>query len=551
MIPHRYGSGGTVQGDFLVVIAAQGHAVLERYFVVHRPICGIRCSYNICILVISADGYGLGGDFLHIADVGGIGFYSINRATGVIIPGLAAGYIGNLLTATADAAGGDTGAAIINGQACTVQGGRTGGQGAVGTIDGDGFIACSHSYLIRRELGVHLHGDDAVIINFRGQVVRLVGMAGLGIIGTDGHSAAQSAVHRLVSAIYLVAGREIQALGDGFRIGGNLGLVAVHHIGHALQLILRSSPAGNIRCLAYSPGSIVQASEIVAALGGIIAVGLGAQLGAASRHRIQTGDVFGQFQGQGGAIGGNADIITRCQVSCTALYVESLVQFNAARSRISSQFQAIPESSHRMSRAVPIGIADAARALGTGKFRRCGIACSDGGGFVGTATVRSYDLDGASLASVSGSPFRTGSDGIKHRILVQSNGKALIGRIRQDFHILGGVFRIFLPAAALDLESPPLVYMDRSVSIIALEVHTLGFHSLQLGHVHRIGIRRPGSQIGDLAADGLTFCICPTQGNTPGSGHPGGCLSCIGRIRHIRSQIAGRSFFPIGHRVGA
>ena len=119
LVPYRHGSSRAIQGDFLVGIAAQGHGVIQGDLVVHRPICGIRCSYNICILTISADGYGLGGDILHIADIGGIGFCFINRVAGFIIPRLATGNIGNLLIAAADATGGDAGT-IGNSQACTV-----------------------------------------------------------------------------------------------------------------------------------------------------------------------------------------------------------------------------------------------------------------------------------------------------------------------------------------------------------------------------------------------------------------------------------------------
>ena len=371
-------------------------------------------------------------------------------------------------------------------------------------------------------------------------------MANLDIAGADGHRIAQILFDRLIGAIYLVAGREIQALGDGFRIGGNLGLVAVHHIGHALQLVFCSSTAGDRLGLPYGPGGIVETGDVLPALGGIIAIGLGAHLDAAGSHSVKSRDVLGQSQGQSGTIGGNADIIARCQVCGAAGNRKGVVQGYTARSRVTSQFQSIPESSHRMSRAVPIGIADAAGAIGARKFRRCGITSSDGGGFVGTAAVRSYDLDGASLASVSRSPFRTGSDGIKGGVLVQSDGKAFIGHIRQHLDVLGGVFRIFLPAAALDLEDTSLVYMDRSGSIIALEVHALGFHSLQLSHIHRIGILSTGSQVGDLAGNsdiltGIVLCFttkryCTIRRNPN---------SCIIRSQRRRCQIPRDAFVSI------
>ena len=141
-----------------------------------------------------------------------------------------------------------------------------------------------------------------------------------------------------------------------------------------------------------------------------------------------------------------------------------------------------------MSRAISIGIADAARALGAGEFRQCSIARSDCGGLVGIAAVCSHDLDRASLAAVRRSTFRTSRDRVKIRILVQGNRQSVIRRIRQDLDILRGVFLVILATAALELERTALIQMNRGRRVIALEVHALAFHSLELSHIDSIRI---------------------------------------------------------------
>ena len=45
-VPYRHGSSRAIQGDFLVVIAAQGHGVIQGDLVVHRSVCGIRSSFD-------------------------------------------------------------------------------------------------------------------------------------------------------------------------------------------------------------------------------------------------------------------------------------------------------------------------------------------------------------------------------------------------------------------------------------------------------------------------------------------------------------------------
>ena len=314
-------------------------------------------------------------------------------------------------------------------------------------------------------------------------------MIRLRIMGADCYRASQSAIDRLIGAIgSLGIGLEIKAFGDSFCIGSNLRLIAAYYIGHALELIFCSGAAGDSFGLPYLPSRIVETGEVVTALGGIIAIGLLAQLSAASRHRIQAGDILGQLQGKRRAIGRDADIIARCQISCTALYIECLIQCNAGCAGITSKFQPISKSSDRMSRTISIGIADAARAIGAGEFRQCSIARSDRGGLVGIAAVCSHDLDRASLAAVRRSTFRTSRDRVKIRILVQDNRQSVIRRIRQDLDILRGVFLVILATAALELERTALIQMNRGRRVIALEVHALAFHSLELSHVDSIQI---------------------------------------------------------------
>ena len=281
----RDSSGRAIQSDFLPGIAAQCHAVIQGDLVVYRSVC-VGSLIDFRILVVSADGDRLGGDFLDIADVGAVGVCVIYRVARCIRAGCAAGYLRNLLVAAADAARGDAGA-IGDGQARAAQGGRAGGHIAIASVKGDGIVARANGHLIRRELGVHLYGDDAGVVDLRGQVVRLVGMVFLGIIGADCHCAAQSAVDRLIGAIHLVAGREIQPFGDIIRIGRNLGLVSIYYIRDALQLILCSSTAVNRLGLPYSPCLVVKTGDVVPSLGGIIAIRLRAHLDAAGRHRIE------------------------------------------------------------------------------------------------------------------------------------------------------------------------------------------------------------------------------------------------------------------------
>ena len=372
-------------------------------------------------------------------------------------------------------------------------------------------------------------------------------MAILDIAGANCHRIAQILFDRLIGAIYLVAGREIQAFGNGFGIGGNIGLVRIDHIGHALELVFCSSTAGDRLGLPYGPDRIVEAGDVLPALGGIIAIGLGAHLDAAGSHGVKTRDVLGQLQRKGGAIGGDADVIALRQILGAAGNGEGIVQSHAARSRIASQLEAIAEGCYGMRRAVSIGITDAARALGTGKFRRCGIACGDCGGFVGTAAVGPYDLDGASLSAGS-AVFRTGGDGVKRRILVQSDGKALIGRICQDFHILGGVFLVFLAAAALNLEGAALVQVDSGTRVIALEVHALACQGFQLGHVDRIGIRSTGGQVSNLASNLNPRRISTAYRNSTRGSYPSGSINIriCRRVSFIGNQVSLISFFPIG-----
>ena len=206
----RDSSGRAIQSDFLPGIAAQCHAVIQGNLVVHRSVC-IGSLSDCRIFAVSADGDRLGGDFLHIADIGGIGVRSIYRVIGIIHAGCTTLDLSDLLAATADAAGGDAGA-IYDGQARAAQGGRSGGHIAIASVKGDGIVTCANGHLIRRELGVHLHGDDAVVVDLRGQVVRLVGMTVLGIIGADCHRIAEILFDRLIGTIHLVAGREVHAL---------------------------------------------------------------------------------------------------------------------------------------------------------------------------------------------------------------------------------------------------------------------------------------------------------------------------------------------------
>ena len=380
-------------------------------------------------------------------------------------------------------------------------------------------------------------------------------MTVLGIIGADCHCAAQSAVDRLIGAIHLIAGREIQPFGDIIRIGRNLGLVAIYYIRDALQLILCSSTAVNRLGLPYSPCLVIKTGDVIAALGGIIAIGLRAHLDAAGRHRIEAGDVLGQFQGKGGAVGRDADITAICQIRGASGNGEGVVKSNAALSRVSGQLEAIAEGSHGMSRAIPVGIADAARAIGAGEFRRSGIARRDGRGFIGIFAVCSNDLDGADFAVICVGQRCACRHRIEVRILVQGNGQALISCIGQNLHILRGVFFILLGTAALEQDRAALVQVDRGTRVIALEVHALACQSFELSHVDSIGVLGTGGQIRDLAADGLVCsgfsCVSSAQGNSTRSGHPGRCLGCIGRICHIRCQITGRSLSPIGYRVSA
>ena len=378
----------------------------------------------------------------------------------------------------------------------------------------------------------------------------------LSIVGTDGHGAAQSPVDRFIRVISsLGIGLEVETSANGFGIIGNICLVGIHHIGHALQLVLRSSPAGYIIGLPYGPGGIVQSGEIITAPSGIIAIGLRAHLDAAGRHRIEAGDVLGQFQGKGGAVGRDADITAICQIRGASGNGEGVVKSNAALSRVSGQLEAIAEGSHGMSRAIPVGIADAARAIGAGEFRRSGIARRDGRGFIGIFAVCSNDLDGADFAVICVGQRCACRHRIEVRILVQGNGQALISCIGQNLHILRGVFFILLGTAALEQERAALVQVDRGTRVIALEVHALACQSFELSHVDSIGVLGTGGQIRDLAADGLVCsgfsCVSSAQGNSTRSGHPGRCLGCIGRICHIRCQITGRSLSPIGYRVSA
>ena len=154
-----------------------------------------------------------------------------------------------------------------------------------------------------------------------------------------------------------------------------------------------------------------------------------------------------------------------------------------------------------MSRAIPVGIADAARAIGAGEFRRSGIARRDGRSLVGIFAVCSNNLDGAGFATICVGQRCACRHRIEVRILVQGNGQTLMICISQDLHILRGVFFIRLGAAALDLERAALVQVDRGRRIIALEVQALACQSFELGHVDSIGILGTGSQIGDLAGN--------------------------------------------------
>ena len=79
-------------------------------------------------------------------------------------------------------------------------------------------------------------------------------------------------------------------------------------------------------------------------------------------------------------------------------------------------------------------------------------------------------------------------DRVKIRILVQDNRQSVIRRIRQDLDILRGVFLVILATAALELERTALIQMNRGRRVIALEVHALAFHSLELSHVDSIQI---------------------------------------------------------------
>lgn len=154
-----------------------------------------------------------------------------------------------------------------------------------------------------------------------------------------------------------------------------------------------------------------------------------------------------------------------------------------------------------MSRAIPVGIAEAARAIGAGEFRRSGIARRDGRGLIFIFAVCSNDLDGTGFAVICVGQRCACRHRIEVRILVQGNGQALISCIGQDLHILRGVFFILLGTAALEQERAALVQVDRGTRVIALEVHALACQSFELGHVDSIGILRPGSQIGDLAGN--------------------------------------------------